>query len=137
MSNKTLIIIVVLIIAGLGLGLLVGIYLGGTLYQQEENKPLKNAIDPLKCLGSSKIISAVGVIGEVTKISGRTVTLYNGTENFPVTINENAKILSWLPQDQGEKSFEAIKVGDSLLVNVKVLSDGQFEVSGVTINSRK
>ena len=131
MSKKTLIIVIVLIVAGLGFGLLIGGYIGGTLCQQGKNKPLENAIDPLKCLGSSKIISAVSASGEVTKISGRTVTLSNGIENFPVIINEDTPIYSLI---SGVKSsFEAIKVGDNLDVNIKVLSNDQLVIFGIII----
>ena len=133
MTGKKIITIIVLIIAGLGL--LAGGFWGGVLYQHKKNKPLENAIDPLKCLSSSKIIYSIIANGKVTKISGRTVTLSNGTENFSVSINEDVQVYSFTPGNQTSSSFEAIKIGDNLNVSAKVLSDGQLEVLGVIIIS--
>jgi len=130
MSNKTLIIVAILIIAGLGL--FVGGYLGGTLYQKEKDK-FQKATDLFEYLGSSKIISSFVATGEVTKISGRTVTLSSGIEKFSDSINENVQVYSFAPGLQAVSSFEAIKIGDNLDVNERVLSDGQLEVLGIII----
>ena len=122
MTGKKIVIILVLIIVGLGL--LAGGFLGGVLYQKEK----------AKCLGSSKIIPLIMVIkGQVTKISGKTVTLSDGTENFLIDINENAPIYSFSPGNQAASSFEAIKAGDNLDVSVKMLPDGQLNVLSVII----
>lgn len=130
MTAKKLIIVIVLIVVGLGL--LAGGYLSGVLYQREKDKSQK-AADVFKSLGSSKVISSISVVGEVTKISGRTVTLSNDTENFPIDINEDVQVYSFTSNLRTESSFETIKVGDKLNVSERVLSDGQFEISMVII----
>jgi hypothetical protein len=133
MQNKTLIIIIAILIV-VGLELFAGGYFCGVLYQKEKDKSQK-AADVFKSLGLSEIISSFVVDGEVTKISGRTITLFNGIENFSITINEDIQVYSFSPGNQSESAFEAIKVGDNLSVGAGVSSDGQLEISGVIIKS--
>jgi hypothetical protein len=130
MSNKTLIIIAVSIVVGFIL--LGGCFIGGVLYQKEKDK-FQKVTDLFEYLGSLKIISSFVITGEVTKISGRTVTLSSGTENLSITINEDMQVFSFNSGIQTGSAFESIKIGDKLIVSGKVLSDGQFEILSVVI----
>lgn len=148
MSNKNLIIVIVLIVVGLGL--LAGGYFGGILYQQEKNKPeleklerLEKAEKTVKAV-SSKVVASVVAFGEVTKISNKTITLTYGGESLEIRVKEDAQIYSFealTPPKQGitampeqkKAEFSDIKVGSQVNAIIKILQDGQIEGLSVII----
>ena len=146
MNNKILIIGISAVIGGivlLGAGYLAGISLEKEKTKSQLEK-LERATSALNSLSSSKVIPSIVAFGEVTKISGRTITLTYGTENLPIRIKEDAKIYSFNTPTPGqetpltgpiqtESTFEAIKAGDNLNISVKVSPDGELEGLSVII----
>ena len=144
MDNKKTIILVFLIIAGvvfLGVG-----YLGGVAIEKQKVSPqleqlveqLEKVAKTIKAL-SSKTVTSIVVFGEVTKISGRTITVTYGTESIDIPIKENAQIFSLenlvgesvIPQKKIE--FEEIKEGNNLNVSINVLPTGELEGIAVVV----
>jgi len=103
---------------------------------------LEKAADALKTLSSSKVISCFAVLGEVTKIDGRDITLKSTGDSLTIHIKEDAKVYSSAKNGsfgtgatssvQQQVEFKDIKKGDFLNIGVKLLPDGQLE--GQVIN---
>lgn len=134
MDNKKTIILIFLIIVGivfLGVG-----YLGGVLLEKQKVAPqleqLKKTTETIKEL-SSKTIASITVVGEVTNISGRILTITNITESIDISIREDAQIFSLVGftgknvTSQNNIDFGSIKKGDNLNVQTKVLASGELE----------
>jgi len=135
-------IIIPIIIIGSLILLGIGFFLGFSFQTpqvapEQEETPQEEAPQILESI-SSKIISSITAMGKVTKISGDTITLTQGTENLSIRVKKGAKVSSFVtptPVEQGETgaieqktvSFEDIKVGDSLNIGLEILSDGTVE----------
>ena len=141
MENKVLITIT-LIIGGLAL-LIVGCFIG-ILFQTQKTAPQLKQAEAI----SSKVISTIIAVGEVTNISERNVTLVSEKEKLTIFVRENARIISFVyPEvEEGEEGiltgpvrerieFKDIKVGDNLNVDLKILPDGGLETISVIVLS--
>ena len=129
-SKNFLIIIIIIVIAVL---LLVSSFLVGFYFSQKE--PLKiGGTENIVKIVNSKVIPSIIANGIVTEISGRIITLSSNEESLDINIREDAKIYS-LRDISGEinPTFEFIKVGDNLSINIKILSDGKIEGLSITI----
>jgi len=95
---------------------------------------------------SSKIIPSITAFGNVSKIDGRKITLSYQGDSLAINIKEGAEV--YLPSKtvndangkaqtipQKQVSFEDIKVGQNVSVNIKLLADGQMEGQMVIIIS--
>ena len=136
MINKsltiTLLIIGVIVILALG-------SLGGILFQTQKTAPQLEKSGKLIEVMSSRIIPSVVAVGEITNISGRTITLKPHTnEEKPLTlsieITKDAELSSFVFSITGEEiEFKDIKVGDNVNVSLKILSDSSFQGTSVIV----
>ena len=147
MINKsltiTLLIIGVIVILALG-------SLGGILFQTQKTAPQLEKSGKLIEVMSSRIIPSVVAVGEITNISGRTITLKPHTnEEKPLTlsieITKDAELSSFVFSITGEGEpvigtptreeieFKDIKVGDNVNVSLKILSDSSFQGTSVIV----
>jgi len=84
---------------------------------------------------SEMVTATTFATGDVTKISGRKITLALDEEKLEIPISADARILNVIPVEtaQGkmyepkEGIFEDIKVGDNIYVNIIVTPDGNYE----------
>jgi hypothetical protein len=124
--------VIVPIIAALIMGGAIGIY-----FQFQKDAPKLNiARNVIKSL-SSKTVPSIVAFGKASKIEGKNITLdYNG-DNITIGISDDAQIYSSSNQNAGAAptaaSFENIKIGDNLSINLKVLADGQLEGQSIII----
>lgn len=121
--------VIIPIIAALIMGGAIGIY-----FQFQKDAPKLNiARNVIKSL-SSKVVPSIVAFGKVSKIDGRNITLdYNG-DSITISIINDAQIYGSSGQDgQTAESFENIKMGDNLSVNLKVLPDGQLQGQSIII----
>ena len=97
---------------------------------------------------SSKLSNIVTITGKVIKIFGRSLTLSKEEESIEISVKEDAKVYSLKTPEISEKekkslialsptvsTFESIKVGDSLNINVMVLPGGVLETRSIIIYS--
>ena len=141
--NKNLtisLIIVGIIIFAVGGGL-------GVLYQTRKNAPqVENSqpINPAIKNLSSKVIASINSSGQVSKIEGRDITLISSGESLTIKAKEDALIFSFIQVPPAKKGgaptitqqkteLKDIKNGDNLMMNLKLLSDGQLEAQSITI----
>jgi len=112
------------------LGCLAGIYLEKQKMVPELEKITKAA----KILNAinSKVIPSPIAFGEITKISGRIVTLNYAGESLDISVKDNAQIYSF-SQGQKQIDFSQIKVGDWLNITIEVLPDGQVQGLSVAV----
>jgi hypothetical protein len=92
---------------------------------------------------TSKLVTGVAVLGKVTKISERNVTLSSENESIIVNIEDSANMLSLFNQGQDINSvekatsmaikFQDIKIGDYLNVNGLINQDGIIKATTVII----
>ncbi len=140
------------LIVSLFLGLLVfGIGIGlGILYQTQQGVVPQSITQPknnvqvmpevIKML-SSKVIPSIAAQGTVTKIDGRNITLNYQTDSITIGIRNDAIIYSIVFNTSPAKTgsinngassskqidFKALKIGDNISVNFRVLPSGQIE----------
>jgi len=132
MNKKQL---VFLIVIGVLLFVLGGVL--GVAYDTNKT-PQQTKVKTVNSL-SSKVVSSIVAYGQVVSIEGKNITLNNLGDNLVISIADNAKIYS-LTIPSGAKApvqsigeFGDIKQGDSVNVNLKLLTDGQLEGSSVVI----
>jgi len=145
MATKKLILFTSLII--LGIVLLAGGFVYRVLLEKQKIASDDGKIEKMekieKTIGS-KVITSIVAYGEVSKISGRTVTLTSGAESIEVFIKENAVFLSHVILAVGEKipetvpqqkevGFSDIKIGNNLSATIKILPSGGAESVSVVI----
>ncbi len=85
---------------------------------------------------------SVGVSGEITEISDRTLTLSAEEDTLTVLIRDDAPIHRLIrseeyqpgqPVTREEIEFEAIKIGDWIGISCELKADGTLEGIGITI----
>ena len=118
----------------------------GVMYQIQQDAPqdapqierLQKAEASAKIL-SSKVIFSINAHGKVLNIDGRNITLESNEEVLTIKLKDNAKILS-APSVNNVSNlikhnidFKEIKEGDTLSINIKILSDGTIEGQSVII----
>jgi len=133
MDNKKTIILVSLIMLGI-VFLGVGYFAGVTLEKQKMVPELEKITKAAKILNAinSKVIPSPIAFGEITKISGRIVTLNYAGESLDISVKDNAQIYSF-SQGQKQIDFSQIKVGDWLNITIEVLPDGQVQGLSVAV----
>lgn len=107
----------------------------GMLIQKQAMAPQIKALNELSQL-KSKVIGSVVAYGKVESISGRTVTLKNGTDVLAIKVNDSAQTSSITANGnsaptQKVVSFSEVKVGNSVSIGVKVAEDGTL--NGVSV----
>lgn len=139
MQNKVLNIILAIVF---GIAVLVVTFYFGVLIQTQKTWPrLEKSTKLIEAL-SSKVIPVIVANGEVTNISGRTLTITREGESISIPILEDAEIAFFeLPKvEQGnitplkkKLEFTDIKVGDFVSVILKIEPDGEFKGSSVSV----
>jgi hypothetical protein len=94
----------------------------------------------IKALSSKLVVSSIAQ-GNVTKISGNTLTLSNGTDSADILISDNTSVFSigapvpgsTKPAIPTKVNFLNIKVGDLLNVNIQVSASGDIQGTSITI----
>lgn len=116
---------------------LLGISLGITI--QANNRGAVKKAEAVNNL-SSKVITSITAYGKITKIDGKKITLSNLGEDLSILMQDKAKIYSFnvseksnVAPTQKEVGFGDVKVGDSVNVVMKLLSDGQMQGSSLII----
>jgi len=129
----SIVLIVILIVAAFLLGGALGMY-----YQKGPGVGLSSNSDLVKTL-SSKVVPSMIAYGAVSKIDGRTLTLTYGTDSIVVPVAEGAQVFSFTQTTTGstptqkEANFSDIKVGNSINVSLKLLSNGNLQGTSVII----
>ncbi len=142
MSAKNIILSLVfgILIFVIGAGL-------GVLYKSQptttqDNVAVQNMPASIKTL-SSKVVSAISAYGKITKISDRSITLSNENDSATIEVASDAKIysLSVTTPIKGKPpvstskpiDFTKVAVGDTVSVNLKVLSGGLLQAFSVIV----
>jgi len=107
--------------------------LGGgivVLYQAPKIEKLEAALSQL----SSKTVPSITAYGQVTKIDGKNVSIAYSGSSMTVKITDNAQIYSSdnVAASQQKVAFSNIKVGDNIIIGLKLYSDGKIEGTSVT-----
>ncbi len=134
--NKSLILIiagaVVIFVLGGGLGISYQAQKSGTSGSSNSDAVVKTL--------SSKVVPSIIAYGEVTNIQGKNITLSYGSDSIIIPVNDDSQIFSFgqsadtkTPPVQKKVTFAEIKKGDSLNVNLKLLSDGTIQGTSVVI----
>jgi hypothetical protein len=92
---------------------------------------------------SSKTVSSINAYGKVSNINGKNVTLSNLGDRLVILMTDTSHIYSIVAPSLGKKTvnvpiqktiyFEDIKVGDSVNVVLKLLSDGQLQGQSLVV----
>lgn len=139
-TNLIFLIIGGLILLGLGYGC-------GFLSGQKEIAGIKTE-GPLTDLIESKVITRLNALafGEVTEISGRSLTLKNQGDTLTILVKEEATINRLLPSEgeigaprtaeTEEIEFEEIKIGDRVNIVCELKTDGSLEGVQVVVLSQ-
>lgn len=120
----------------------------GIFYQTQKYAPQIEKLQILETTAkalSSPVVFDITALGKVTNIDGRNITLNRNNQELTIKIKEDAKITSAFKSAvPGENrfsvvekpdTFENIKKGDGLRINIKVLENGKLEGDVVTIIS--
>lgn len=139
--NKVFLTFIILILAVIFLAVGFG---AGVFYQQKKDEIKLGAIVSWQNLLNSKVTSAskIYATGEVTKISGRMLTLTSNGESLDVPVSNNAKIVEYILSGsqqnsnstvpaQREINISSITIGNRANIELQIGSDGQF--SGVVV----
>lgn len=137
MENKVILIViaVVLLVAGIALGVLYQGIVGTN--QAQKTKQLAGLIDAL----SSDVVPSVAVYGKVTFINGRNISVTYNQKTVSVHIKEGTPIYSSAGTDatgklvKNQVDISELKNGDDLSINAKILPDGTLEAQMVLILS--
>jgi hypothetical protein len=131
----TVIIGIIVLFTGFCIGSLSNTSITNTAIVEKDAK-LQTAIN---ALSSGMVVSAVAQ-GNVTKISGKTLTLTSGTDSMDILIADNAQIFSFAPSGTASNAatptkvnFLSIKTGDQLNVNIQVSASGDIQGTSVLI----
>jgi len=92
-------------------------------------------------LAKSKMVGdwSTTLSGEITKISGRTLTLTKDDESLEIPIAEEAKIFVWFLSVEEKKpkpkeiEFKDIKIGDQASITI-VIRGNQLKAVGISIS---
>jgi hypothetical protein len=92
---------------------------------------------------SSKVVPSVAAQGVVTKINGKSITLSSQGDSMVITMSNDVKVYAFVPNPNPSKTgsamvsqqvdFSQIKEGDSVSVNLHVLSNGSLEGFSIVI----
>lgn len=134
-------IILVLAVIFLAVGFGAGIF-----YQQKKDEIKLGAIVSWQNLLNSKVTSAskIYATGEITKISGRTLTITANGESLDIPVSSNAKIVEYILSGsqqnsnsivpvQREINLSSITIGNRVNVELQIGSDSQFSGIVVTV----
>lgn len=132
----------ILILFGVALFLVGGIL--GVVYQSHQTDPqLEKETTVIKTL-SSEMIPSITAYGEVTSIDGQNITLSYAGNTMTVSVADGVKVFSFVKTSEEkeisgsgskEVEFKDIKKGDTLNINLKLMSDGQLKSQSVIILS--
>ncbi len=134
MFKKNLIIAIILsLIIGLGGG-----YILGSIQQQQISNKTKEDFIMVK---KSKVIQNLRALamGDVTKISNRTLTLNYENDILSIPIKEDALINRFVLNEETKRgetqeiNFEDIMVGNKISISIEIKSDGGLEGTMVSI----
>jgi hypothetical protein len=136
--QKNIVIIIVAVLISLGIGFYIGtvsspiVTKTATVIQKDVKLQAT-----VKALSSKLVVSSI-VQGNVTKISGKILTLSDGTDTINISVGDTAQIYSFAPPTTAGKpaaptkiNFSALKVGDQLNVNIQVSASG--DVQGISV----
>ncbi len=139
MDNKCLPIILA-IIGGIIL-LAIGCSAGIIIQTQKTASQFDKAARVIESV-HSKVIPSIIAVGEVTDISGRTVTLTREEDSLAVFIKEDAEITVLVFYSNGEGSpvqeeieFSDIKVGNNVNISLRVLPEEGLQGISVVVFS--
>jgi len=137
-------LIAILLIGGLIL-LGIGYSVGLNLRQKTTKEVTKEVKTPLAELLASKVIGSLTTTasGEVTKITGRNLTLIKEGATLTIPIREDAAIARLVqpekvtegpqPVIRKEMEFGEIKIGDQVSISCQLKADGTLEGVEVTV----
>jgi uncharacterized protein YpmB len=141
MPKKTLIILAIIIVLILIIGLS---FSYGYWFKGKEMPESKLAQLEKSKVASSWLFTANG---EITEISGRSLTLTEEEESLTIPIKESAKIVSLrvveplaepvegapVETEEKEIKFEDLKIGDRASILVEVKATGELEGSSIAL----
>lgn len=142
-SIKILIILLGLVLLSIGFyaGFLLGTDKAKSAKPQDSVSCLEK-VSKMNNLVGSKVIQGVSIyaVGEVTKISGRSITVTSEGEALEIPISNDAETFimvsdktlknNYVPEAIG---FAEIKVGDMVTIAIKIKLNGEFEGTAVRV----
>lgn len=147
MNAKNVIIAIVFGVLFLIVGFAFGIiYQKGKVVLPSENTV--RTTPPLVKDLSSRVIPSITAYGTVSKIDGKNLTITNQGDSMTVPVRDDAKIYSFVienvPVKPGSKlttpksvskqvDFKEIKVGNSVSVSIRILSNSKVEGFSVVV----
>lgn len=121
----------------------VGFTLGLLKIKQGEDFKNREAMAKVTKVLSSKAVASIVAFGEVTKISGRTVTIAYEGESLDVRVKDDAVFfaikvptkgsVSDAPLKEEAATFSDIKVGSSINTEIIISSENILETDSVKI----
>lgn len=145
METRKIIIFAVVAALMLVIGFLGGMWWGGRGTPQtvvSNQTTSQTSAQVVKDL-TSKVIPSIAAYGKVTKIDGKNITLSYQGDALVVPIRDDAKIYSFTTTTatgtvaktptSKEITFQELKVGDDLSINVRILATGKMEGFSVVV----
>ena len=134
MEKRIVILIVILCLLSFILGGGLGFF-----YKDQISVSQTSNTEVIKNL-SSEMVTSIMVYGKVSGINGRTMTLSYNDKTMVLEVGNDAQIYSLVSQtvsnsaiNEQLKSFDDVKVGDSVNVALTMPSEGVFNVTSIVI----
>lgn len=128
-----------LLVFGLGFEL-------GILFHDHQQDAGRNSVPAIDCSAvishlTSTMTTAILINGQVKSVNNSILTVTNGAEDFSFVVNVNTEVVYVAPElavsntmtRQPSKALADIRVGDSINIKARVLSNGDFEAESITI----
>lgn len=137
-KNLVIFLIIIIEIAVLSLTFYAGVLLQSEKTASQSRLEITKLVEAL----NSKVFPSIVASGEVTNISGRTITITREGANLAIPISEGAEIASFGPVfNTGENitplkkklDFADIKVGNSISIILKLSPGGELYGTSVSI----
>ena len=126
--------LIILVIAGIFI-FVIGSSLG-FFYKIKTSMP-NASVDTTNLIGqlSLKTVPTILAFGQVSKIQGRNITLSFNGDTMTVPVGDSAQVRSANSSTNAQQNaqFGDVKVGQTININLKVLSDGSLEGISVFI----
>jgi len=127
-SKTTLVAVIFLVV-----GVIIGFFIQPAKLSPDLNK-FKSSLSVL----SSPVVVQILAFGEVTGISGKTITITANNRKQNITIGDKTMVQTYVKEKTQDVvprviKLSDIKIGQSANISLKLLSSGDLQVTSVTV----
>ena len=124
-----------IILAVISIAVIIFVFSAGIFYQAQKDSQLATKAGITETLAknlNSKNVT-ISTRGFVKSISGRTLSIFEGSYNLTIPIRQDAKIYDLGPNSSGVKNseFSAIKLGN--YVNISIILNDKGDMEGASV----